>query len=681
MSVALALLIAACGDDGSPSIEDASPDAPVAALAIDDPIAPAAAELPRIAPCPQGWREATLGPTTICEPWPDGAACADEEMRLPGRGCVDIGEPCSDDFATGLPASGVRYVRPGASGTGSRTRPFGTIAEAIAGATSNDVIALARGEYREAIAIDRSLQIRGACTDETRIVGPAGEPALSSVGQTWSLSDATVTSTGAAAIDAMAGRVELTRVRIAGAQDTGIAIHRGANGTLDHVDVRGVVRGPMLRPAGVIVVEANVEIRDSAIGGFGSPALAIQAGTVHVERSSFHDIGDAWLIGVDEATATLDETVVTGATTTRLFTGTTVVARRSILPELAAVDGRYTLERTLIRDAAGVDLGVDNGDAHLTDVVLGPPGTRRIEGVDVSTGLAGSGDSTIVADRIAILGAALSGLSLIGTTYLRARDMTIVSGEGELGGALTIPEGAGIEAERVRVVQSFGAAVIVGPPHDSTRGVVIRDLVVEHAGERPTTNGITIDGRNVELERVAIQGPFFTSLVVVGPESNVVARDLRIAEADGAPRRAIEVRAAGAIDVERAVIERSREQGIVLIEEGTTLDARHVRVLESRVRCDAPPCEESEFGIGIGAYFRSRASLASFELAGSARCGVHLLYGGSVMLRDGVVRDHPIAVCAEQNAVDIDTLSEGVSYENNERVLDGVTLPVPEATD
>ncbi|MBX3268649.1 MAG: hypothetical protein KF729_00215 [Sandaracinaceae bacterium] len=118
----------------------------------------------------------TAGTNTRCEPDPDetppceggahrppGAA----SCRTPGTDCPegDWPAPIDDGRAT-------LHVRAGASGgDGSAGAPFGTLAEALAAAPDGARVVLARGAHDAPPPIERALELRGACANETTILG------------------------------------------------------------------------------------------------------------------------------------------------------------------------------------------------------------------------------------------------------------------------------------------------------------------------------------------------------------------------------------------------------------------------------------------------------------------------------------------------------------------------------
>src|SRR5688572_30778703 len=174
------LLLWACGE---PMVDPPDPDASVptdAGSSIFEPAPIAEPEPPRLdqlktpmmTPCPAGWREvppAESGlPAAVCEPFPSGGGtiCAIDQAHFPGtEGCARVGSECSsDEWASDLPSDRtVIYVRPGAAGNGTRSAPYGSIAAAIAATADGAVIALAKGAYDEAVAIDKAVTLWGAC--------------------------------------------------------------------------------------------------------------------------------------------------------------------------------------------------------------------------------------------------------------------------------------------------------------------------------------------------------------------------------------------------------------------------------------------------------------------------------------------------------------------------------------
>jgi hypothetical protein len=148
-------------------------------------------------PCPSGWSETELANgSVVCEPYPEGRStcAADEEAHFPGEpGCRAVGRACpAGDFRDDLPSDvPVVFVLPGATGTGTRADPLGSLTEAMAGAEDGSVLALGRGTHTDLPTTwNRSVRLIGACPSATVLdVAETVEVSAAEMG----LSDLTVT--------------------------------------------------------------------------------------------------------------------------------------------------------------------------------------------------------------------------------------------------------------------------------------------------------------------------------------------------------------------------------------------------------------------------------------------------------------------------------------------------------
>lgn len=150
---------------------------------------PAAPIPPALPECPTGWTRVTLddGGITCTEDDPiPQIDCLDDHYQFYGdRHCTQIPPdncpPPAEDWAVGLPTTGVVYVKENATnGDGTRARPFGEISAALDSLTGSATIALSRGDFGGHLTIDRpDVSLVGACAYETRLVqGPMADPTV-----------------------------------------------------------------------------------------------------------------------------------------------------------------------------------------------------------------------------------------------------------------------------------------------------------------------------------------------------------------------------------------------------------------------------------------------------------------------------------------------------------------------
>lgn len=123
-------------------------------------------------PCAAGWSPRSLEPAGFeCAP-PPPTGCGPGAVEWPGTGtCALIGEGCaSDPWPRARPARGVVYVRPGATGEGTITAPYGTIGAALTTTTAT-IVALSPGDHPGDLALRRGVTLLGACPATTRVLG------------------------------------------------------------------------------------------------------------------------------------------------------------------------------------------------------------------------------------------------------------------------------------------------------------------------------------------------------------------------------------------------------------------------------------------------------------------------------------------------------------------------------
>ena len=246
------------------------------------------AEMPRMQDwdCPSGWNSVPafvdedgvenvpegMAQYTICEPPELPESCPEGFMpQLGSSDCVHIGDPCPvGDFPT-VPneITGDRiYVKAGSlGGDGDIASPFGNINDALASASSGDVIVIAEGRYKGTVEPQVDITLFGACVEKVIIDTPE-----------------TQREEEAGAILIASGRkVRLFNLRISGAL-TGIYV----------MDVSS---------------EANAKgvwIHQTTTNG-----IAVKQGTVHLEEVFVSDVQLNDELGVGRGIAAIDGANVT----------------------------------------------------------------------------------------------------------------------------------------------------------------------------------------------------------------------------------------------------------------------------------------------------------------------------------------------------------------------------------
>lgn len=299
--LALSSLVA-CGTD-----EESAPtgDPPVVGW-IDDGAPPVAApDIPWrdaglvVAPptfsCLDGWTPVTLDDgATVCEPWPNGERedCASATAtHLPGTaGCVEIGAACpADGWPAELPATGVWFVAPGGEGDGtSADTPLGALAAAIAAAADGDTIALAAGDYDEAVTITGEVTIRGACAAETRLTASTigeDEAVVTVTGGTLTMSDLQVSDASGMGIQGTDAVLTLE----------GLAVLRNTTGNLVVTSSSATLSGALLAGGvasadgtggyGILATGGDVRIAETALLGNTTAALYAAGASVDVSAT------------------------------------------------------------------------------------------------------------------------------------------------------------------------------------------------------------------------------------------------------------------------------------------------------------------------------------------------------------------------------------------------------------
>ncbi len=705
-----------CGeDDARVPIADAGRDADVDADAGTTlppapiaPMPPAPPEAPRMTPCPAGWRQ-TSDPgepgVVVCDPWPEGGPleCPASEFHLPGSpGCEPVGSPCpAGDFPEDLPVgAAVLYVRAGEpdGGDGSLGRPFGRIGDAIAAAAGGEIVAIAKGVYDEGLAIDRTVELRGACASQTMLAPTVAGIAVQ-------IRDAT---TDVAFVDLTIDPLVF-----------GVAVFEGALGTrFENVVVASSERIAIVGYPGSSITARNLSVRGANDGIGNGFALQALAATMDLERVAVEGSGSLGIAAFNGAVLTAVDTVVrrtgsAGSGHGLLIEGTS----------------EATLERTVVRGSLTSDVDVAL-DSHLwaTDVVLGAGEGFAGIALNVWNG------STATLDRVLVDGYGPVGL-LVGSppATLDARDVVVrdaAVGPAGDGTAIEVLEGGAATVARAAALRARSAAVILlGPDTDvgfsdllvaDTRsdeeegglgmyaqdvsvvidraellgsadvglqliggtGLVARDFAIRSVASRSDGEfgyGAFLAGP-AEFDRAVVEDAHIVGIAVEGVVvtlRDVAVREIHSSGSEGRFGYGLLLDLGGSADIERMEVTDTRGVGILGHYGGATaVDLAVLRTLEQE--CGETTCADAAGGIGITSRDGGFMAIERFAIEDNVLAGVQVAHGGTMDLSGGVVSGSAVGANVQDADFDVARLRTDVVWRDNLRNLDGAALPLPE---
>ncbi|MBI2897994.1 MAG: right-handed parallel beta-helix repeat-containing protein [Deltaproteobacteria bacterium] len=595
----------------APDIAEPEPPAP--------PTPPTPPDLPRITPCPDGWRE-KVDPDNValvtCDPWPEGGRqdCAEDEARFPGRpGCERIGPACPEgEWPAELPEDArVLYVRAGEpeGGDGTRERPFGWIADAVAAASDGDVIALSKGLFDEEARIDRAVTLLGACVLETRIAPSVagGEPAALTLRAAAAVRDLQVGGAQRGVDVSRTGdAAELHSVLVRDATEVGVT-----------VSFRG-----RLRATDLVVSDTLARQGDGALGyglNVGEGAEVTLNRTV-LERNRTVGVRVA-----DEGTALTASNLVVSDTLAQESDGAFGYG-------LAAQSGgEVTLDQAVLErnSAVGLTVGGEGTALTATDLVVSDTQSQESD-VAGGLGLAAWGGA-----QVTLEGALLERNRTVGVrvadagTALTARDVVVShtlaqESDGDFGWGFEARGGGEVTLDRVVFDRNRALGVWIAE-EDTT--LVATDLVVSDtlAKDSDASGGYGLqasDGARVTLDRVAFERNQTAGVAVVGGRTVLTATDLVVVdtlaqESDALGGHGLEAWGGAEVTVDRAVFARNRAVGLAVGGDGTALTATDLTVSDT-----LPQESDGDFGTGLQASGGAEVTLSRAVLERNRATGV-----------------------------------------------------------
>jgi hypothetical protein len=675
------------------------------------PTAPAPVEPVTLTPCPSGWTElkGSGDVPTVCEPWPldGGATCPADQAQFPGDpGCRLVGTACdSGDWATGLPATGVLYVRAGApdGGDGSLAAPFGSVDDATQLASPGDVVALSKGTFQGGVQVPGGVTLWGACALETRLNGPTTpqSAAVRVVGAHASVKNLTISGPVMGVLVNKDGTsLEMTDVVVDGAVDVAVLI-ANAGVTLTGHDV--VVRNTQLNAAGHsgwglaalfggaislarVTLENNrsdavhlegssatlsdAALRDTVARADGTEGRggAVLQGTLELTRAVVERNQEVGLAAGDGATLKLSDVLVRGTLSATATHDTGEGAQLSNGATGTFTRCAFSQNRYIGINVAS--LGVLNA-SHVA--VLD---TDVDEQADQGFALVLKGSSGIV-DHAFFAGQRTAGVDMNGSEVslgdVEIRD-TGRSPTEQIGNGVQLTNAAALHVSRVAIRSSTYSALVADGAGTSVDGA---DLTAEGG------YGLAIQaGASVTMNRVLVHGSNTSSLFISSPGTRLELTDVSFTQTSsdttGQFGRGVQIQDHSHVVLTRAAIDGSSDLGI-FVGGGSALEATELSVTSTHKSACVAAGTCPDIGGSAVAVLQADSTLTAtrFVFSGSEQCGIELAEGGVATLMDGQISDHLIGACILTDGFDLAQISQDVAYVNNSRMLDASALPLP----
>lgn len=690
-----------------PCGEPTPPDPPA------PPAAPAEPTAPVMTPCPGGWVVLSTPGPTRCSP-PPRLPCADGYIQWSDlEGCVPLGACAPGPFPADLPAGVIHVDANGGGGDGSLAAPFRTLEEALLGATNGATVALARGRYSTPTPVPAGLRVIGACASEVIIDGPlelgpgASLRNLSGNGP-WTVPDGvqvvlqTVALRGAEAKLSVSGQVQAQELWFEGGRDYGLSLEPGARAELDRLVATDV--GPsalVLRTATATLTRgwlADLPGPDAGIDAAEGSALTLRA--VALVRPSFRGVQvvDSQLSAEDLRIGEGQPVEGRGGVGVQVAGGRATLTRIGIessravgllLEERAQVQVRdlvvlTTNERQEDR-LDGQGLRVEQGAravvsrAHVEDsthygvLVRGAQARATLSDLTVlrthprasdqgaGTGVAVDQGARVILRRARIQDSHDRGLSLFDGATLDAQDLTIedVASEassGERGIGLWVAETSTAGVQRYRGTNTRRACL----EHTSVGTSAFTDVQCQHIRPSPsrerTTAGLRASAGRVSLTRALLQDSKDAGLLVEGLGTVVIAQDLRVEQSEV---RGAALALGGELRGERWLISQSGGEGVEA-EGAAILDAEHVHIERSAEL-------EDRAGQGLSLQFAS-VHLRHFAVVDNRDFGVSFV-DGQLLLEDGLISGHDVGLLYSADEATLLDVLRRVTFRNNQRNL------------
>jgi hypothetical protein len=296
-------------------------------------------ELPIFEPCPRGWIARTAESLVLCEP-------------------NDLASLCPDGpWADGLPADAV-LIDPAQT----------SLADAIAAAPANAVLALGKGVHFGGVRVDRELAIIGACAAETIIEVPTGTVGISALANT-SISGVTIRG-GNSAIVIGASRISV--------EDSVLENSVGPALSAANADV-ALLRTAVRASSGISAFRSTVTADRMLLFGVTRSFDLIES-TAHLEHVLVEDGADRAVLAQTSTVAILDLAVLGNSSSGVETADSNVTMSRAALYDMGSIALWIRGRGTFIGD----DLSISRGRITGLEVALnGTAVVHRFAGSEI----------------------------------------------------------------------------------------------------------------------------------------------------------------------------------------------------------------------------------------------------------------------------------------------------------
>jgi hypothetical protein len=576
------------------------------------------------------------------------------------------------------PTGYVRHVLgsyAGGDGDGSRERPFRTIAEAIATAAPDDVVAIGASDagevYDEGVGLPFALKLRGRCPGKVLLTGKAGtiyagmDAGITSYKKgPVEVSGLTIGGPGSGIVLYGGSGHRLSNLRVEGNDGMGIALLFAKDVQVSFATVAGNRHGGAIAPGEGFHVEGSDDVTIESCSVAGNTAhgiLVLDGSSIAVQRSRVAGTlvsakGDS-AFGITVAEGSHAD--VTGCMVednrgmgVLADYGSTLVLSDTVIrgTEVLESDGQAhgldvrlgssaEVTRTAVIDNAYLGVFVTDASLQLSDSIV--RGTRTVgpqngRGIDIQ-----GRDSVVGVVSTTVAENADAGLVVDGSS-LTVRDAvvrdTATDSEGRFGRGLNVQGGATALVEGTLFAANRDAGVMVHLSNLTLRDSEVRDTEPESAAAEP---GFPAEGRGLEtsdatglvVEHCRFQGNTGEALHLSGTPAAIAATvvsDTRTA-ADGDFGRGIVVTDGTKLTLTDTLVERNRDIGILVTDAEASLR-------DTVVRSQAPTNLPDGGGWGMDVQ-GSKVVAERCAFVANTQIGIRVLEKGDLTLADSLVQD------------------------------------------